>query len=109
MLGRLSGRTHGGLCDITHGLRLRERGEWHEQRARLPVSFEIVHLDERSPEVADACSAAPCVVAHTDKGVVPLLAPEDINMCSESGDVVIAAIERAADARVLTFGSPAAR
>ena len=108
LLGKLSGRTHCGLCDITHGLRLRERQDWREQRARLPVPFEAVHLDERSVEVGHACPVAPCVVAHTDDGLVPLLAPTDIDACAGSGEALVAAIGRAAREHGLTFASPAA-
>ena len=101
--GKLTGRAHCGLCDITHGLRLHERREWREQRARLPVPFDAVHLDERSPEVAAACPDAPCVLAHTDDGLVPLLGPDEIDACSGSGDRLVAAVERAAAERGLAF------
>jgi hypothetical protein len=83
LLGKVSGRTHCGLCDINHGPRLRERQDWREERARLPV-LEAVHLNERSVEVGHACPRAPCVVAHTDDGLVPLLAPADIDACAGS-------------------------
>jgi hypothetical protein len=108
VLGKLTGRTHCGLCDITHGLRLRERSAWREQRARLPVPFETVHLDERSPEVARACPAAPCVLAHTEDGVVPLLGPAEIDACAGSIEALLAAVDRAAGARGLAVASPAA-
>jgi hypothetical protein len=108
LLGKLSGRSHCGLCDITHGLRLRERQEWREQRVRLRVPFEAVHLDERSHAVGRVCPLAPCVVAHTDVGLVPLLAPAEIDACAGSGEALVAAIGRAASERGLTFDSPAA-
>jgi hypothetical protein len=108
VLGKLSGRTHCGLCDITHGLRLRERAEWRAQRARLAVPFETVHLDERSAEVASACPTAPCVLAHTDDGIVALLGPAEIDRCGGSAEALLAAVERAAHARDLAFGPPAA-
>jgi hypothetical protein len=108
VLAKLSGRAHCGLCDITHGLHLRERAEWREQRARLPVPFETLHLDERPPEVARACPAGPCVLAHTDDGVVPLLGPAEIDACAGSVEALLAAVDRAAFARGLSFGSSAA-
>jgi hypothetical protein len=108
LAGKLSGRAHCGLCDITHGLRLHERKEWREQRRRLRVPFETVHLDERSPEVARACPTAPCVVAHTDDGVIPLLGPAEINAFAGNGEELISAIDRAATRRGLTFASPSA-
>jgi hypothetical protein len=107
VLGKLSGRAHCGLCDITHGLRLRERVDWREQRARLPVPFEAIHLDERSSAIARACPATPCVLAHTDEGPVPLLGPAEIDACAGSGEALVAAIDRAASARGLTLDSPA--
>jgi hypothetical protein len=107
VLGKLTGRAHCGLCDITQGLRVRERAEWREQRARLAVPFDTVHLDERPPEVARACPALPCVVAHADDGVVALLGPAEIDACAGSAEALLAAVERAAHARGLTFGSPA--
>jgi hypothetical protein len=107
VVGKLSGRAHCGLCDITHGLRLRERPDWQEQRARLPVPFKAVHLDERSDEVARACPLAPCVVAHTDDRLVPLLAPADMDACAGSGEALVAAIGRGARERGLRFAPPA--
>lgn len=108
-LGKLTGRAHCGLCDITHGLRLRERADWREQRGRLPVRFETVHLEQRSPEIARACPAAPCVLAHTDDGVVPLLGPADIDACAGSAEALVVAVERAASVRGLRFAHLATR
>jgi hypothetical protein len=108
VLGKVSGRAHCGLCDITHGLRLRERARWREQRARLPVRFETVHLNERSPELVLACPAAPCVLARTDDGLVPLLGPEEIDACAGSPEALLAAVEHAVGMRGLAFASPVA-
>ena len=108
VLGKLSGRAHCGLCDITHGLRLHERSDWRSRRRALPVPFDTVHLDKRSTEVARACPAAPCVLAHTDDDIVPLLGPEEIDACAGSAEALLAAVDRAAVARGLTFASPAA-
>jgi hypothetical protein len=108
VLAKVSGRAHCGLCDITHGRRLRERAAWREQRTRLSVAFETVHLDEVPPELARVFSAAPCVLAHTDDGVVPLLGPAEIDACAGNGEALVAAVEHAADARGLSFVSPAA-
>lgn len=107
VLGKLTGRAHCGLCDITHGLRLHERPDWRSRRRALPVPFETVHLDQRSAEVARVCPAAPCVLAHTDDGIVSLLEPEEIDACAGSAGALLAAVDRAAAARGLTFTAPA--
>lgn len=101
--GKLIGRAHCGLCDVTHGLRLRERPEWVEHRAGLAVPFETVHLDERSVDVAAACPEAPCVVAHTDDGLIRLLGPEEIDACHGEPAALVASVRQAAEARALTL------
>jgi hypothetical protein len=100
-LGKLLGRAHCGLCDVTHGWRLRQRPEWRSSSAGLPVPLELVHIDEQTPEVAAACPIPPCVVAHTDAGAVQLLGPSEIDACAGSPDAFVAAVKRALAARVV--------
>lgn len=75
----VTGTSHCALCEITHGL-FREKARWREVSGRLPVPFEAVHLDERSPEVRGASEGrTPCVLAaRTDGSVDLLLGPEDL-------------------------------
>jgi hypothetical protein len=93
VLGKLTGRAHCGLCDVTHGNRLRAKPEWSERAASLPVPFETVHLDERDSEFASL--PAPCVAARTDEGLVLLLGPAEIDACAGSPAALAAAIEAA--------------
>lgn len=95
--GKLLGRRHCALCDITHGA-LRERPEMAACKAALPVPLELVHLDERTPEVAAASEGStPCVLAHLDDGRVEvLLGPEELEACAKRPDRLAAAIDAAA-------------
>ena len=62
--GARLGRTHCALCEITHGTFL-EKDEWKRISRALPVPFDAVHLDQRSPEVRAASgTATPCVIAR---------------------------------------------
>lgn len=80
LLGKLSGRAHCGLCDITHGV-LRRRS-FDACVATLPVGFDLVHLDERNDDVAAASDGrTPCVLARTRTGLVVLLDADDIASC----------------------------
>ena len=64
----VTGTRHCALCEITHGT-FREKARWRELAEELPVPFEAVHLDERSPAVAAASEGrAPCVVALREDG-----------------------------------------
>jgi hypothetical protein len=64
----VTGSRHCALCEITHGT-FREKARWRELAAGLPVPFEAVHLDERTPDVERVTDGqAPCVVAHRADG-----------------------------------------
>ena len=83
-VGHLLGRAECSLCDITHG-RLRRKAEFDDLRDRLGVPFDVVHRNERSPDVAAASGVLPCVVAVTGAGRDVVLGPDDLRECA--GDV----------------------
>ena len=89
----LTGTTHCALCEITHGL-FREKAEWREAVGELPVHFEAVHLDERSPQVTAASEGrTPCVLAvRTDGSVDLLLGPEELEAMDGDPSRLIAAL-----------------
>lgn len=76
----MTGTRHCALCEITHGT-FRERARWRELAGRLPVPFEAVHLDERSPAVAAASEGmGACVVAErADGSVEVVLGPGELD------------------------------
>ncbi len=85
VVGRLRGTAHCALCDITHGA-LAAKREWRACAASLPVPIELVHRNERSPEVEAFTSVrTPAVVAHTDLGLVEVLGPDALDALG--GDV----------------------
>ena len=72
-IGKMRGTTHCGLCDITHR-GLRPRRAWTAMVADLPVPVDLVHLNEREPEIREITDGrTPCILAVTDPGVVVLL------------------------------------
>ena len=84
VVGHLLGRAECSLCDITHG-RLRRKAEFDDLRDRLGVPFDVVHRNERTPEITAATGALPCVVAVTSGGRDVVLGPDDLRECA--GDV----------------------
>lgn len=84
LAGKLSGH-HCSLCDITHSP-VRRRRTWDEYVASLPVPFEVVHRNERSPAVQTATEGRePCVVVETTDGRVLMLL--DSGSLKDAGDV----------------------
>ena len=80
VVGKLRGVAHCALCDITHGALGKKRAFAAWQRA-LPVPFALVHLNERSPEVARVTERrTPALVAHTARRIVLLLGPDELEL-----------------------------
>lgn len=102
-VGARLGRRHCALCDITHGL-VRERDDWRRCRASLPVPFETFHRNDQ-PDAVRALLAGtyPAVVAETDEGWTVLLGPPDLEACSSSPEVLVAALESASDRLALRW------
>ncbi len=84
-VGKLTGRSHCALCDVTHR-GVAPRREWKELAGRLPVPITLVHLNERTEEMQRASEGmTPCVLAEVDGRLVVMLGPADLDRCH--GDV----------------------
>ena len=83
----VTGSRHCALCEITHGT-FREKARWRELAGALPVPFEAVHLDERSPAVAAATDGAgACVVAErADGSLEVVLGPGELDAMAGDPD-----------------------
>lgn len=89
------GAAHCALCDVTHGL-ARMKPQWRECRDSLPVEFRTYHRDDQPDHVRAATgNAAPVVVADTDRGVVLLLGPQQLERCNGDPDALVAAVRDA--------------
>jgi hypothetical protein len=81
--GKILGRAHCALCDITHR-GVTTRAEFSQACERLPVPFVLLHLNERPDDVRDASDGAvPCVLARVGGDLVVLLGPEDLEACGK--------------------------
>jgi hypothetical protein len=96
VLGKVTGRAHCALCDVTHGWSLRGRPEFRAAAATLPLPLELVHLDERSPAVTAASEGwTPCVLLDVDGDVVRLLGPDELERCGGEPDRFVACVRDA--------------
>ena len=78
VVGKVVGRAHCALCDITHGWSPRERSAFTSCRVELGVPWQAVHLDERSADVeAFTEGRTPCVVGRQTDGELVLLMDGD--------------------------------
>jgi hypothetical protein len=101
--GKLLGRAHCALCDITHR-GVSARPEFTRACARIPVPFTLRHLNERPGDVRDASGeAVPCVLARTGGDLVVLLGPADLEACAKDADEFERRLRAATDAAGLTL------
>lgn len=102
-VGARLGRTHCALCDITHGS-VRERTDWQQCRAGLPVPFDTYHRNDQPSGVRNLVGAhLPAVVADTDQGLRPLLGPDDLAACRASPEQLADALTLAAQEQGLDW------
>jgi len=100
VVGKLLGRVHCSLCDITHSP-LRRKPEWDKFTAQLGIPFTLLHRNETTDDVRAALVdvGTPAVLARTQDGSLgPLLRPEEL----DSLDGSIAALTRAVQAHLPT-------
>jgi hypothetical protein len=96
VIGKVFGRAHCALCDITHG-KVRRKPDFDRCAEQLPVPFTLVHLDERDPDVLAASgTGTPCVLGRFDDGqILLLLGPDELERCQSDPRALQRAIEQA--------------
>lgn len=103
-VGKILGRKHCSLCDITHGWSPVEKRASRACRAGLPVPFDLVHLDERAPDVLAASDGrTPVVLAETDDGLVELVGREVLVTLDGEPAALVSAIEAAVGTHALEW------
>ncbi|RKN49115.1 hypothetical protein [Micromonospora endolithica] len=106
VVGKVRGTAECALCDITHGALGRKR-EWRHLVPELGVPVDLVHLNERSPEIRAASEGrTPCVLAVTDDGPVSLLGPADLAALDGSVDRFAERLAAAVEATGLHWERP---
>ncbi len=78
--GKVRGTRHCGLCDITHG-RVRRRPTWDRLVTTLGLPVDLLHLNEMSPDVAEAVAAhgAPVILARSADGLHPIVLAAELD------------------------------
>ncbi len=103
VVGHVLGRVECALCDITHNLAWRKKS-FDALRVRLGVPFEVVHRNQRSPEVlAVTGDALPIVVGRTTGGWVVLLEREQLADFGGDVDELDRGLRAAVSTRGLTL------
>ena len=81
LIGKISRRTHCGLCDITHSP-FGEKKSWRDMNRRLQFPVELVHLNQRDSKLSSFTQGiTPCVVLEKEDKHWLLIDSKRLNSC----------------------------
>ena len=108
VVGKIAGRRPCALCDITHSA-VRRRRAWIDYAESLPVPFDVVHRNERTPVVEQASRGLePCVVAEREDGTaIILLGTDELESAADVAGLALS-VQSAMARAGLVFDSRAA-
>jgi hypothetical protein len=69
LVGKLFGRNHCALCDLTHGTNLKGRNDFKACAESLPIPFDLFHRNDQPDSIRTLTDKAlPCIVGETANG-----------------------------------------
>ena len=75
---KVTGRSSCSLCDITHGTKIRGKGDWRDCQSSLPVPLDTFHRNDQPADIASfTAGLLPCVVARHEDGSMSLAVSAD--------------------------------
>ena len=84
VIGKIRGKVHCALCDITHK-GISKKKEWKALERKIDIPFELVHLNEQKKELEEyTAGKSPCVVGEKNGDLVMILTSEQLEECKKS-------------------------
>ena len=84
VLGKLMGKAHCSLCDITHSY-ISKKKSWKALESRGEFEINLLHINEQEPDLREFTSGiTPCVVAKEESKFRILLTSEQLENCNKS-------------------------
>jgi hypothetical protein len=85
VVGKVAGRTHCALCDITHSWRGR-KSAWDSACDSAGLSVRLLHRNEATAAQLAAAGPLPAVLVNRDGAWVLVLDPEKLDGCGGDPD-----------------------
>ena len=82
IFGKITGKAHCALCDITHG-RIKEKAQFKECKENLEIPFELLHLDELNEYLEKFASNAPCVIGIRENTHSLIIDSQELESCNK--------------------------
>jgi hypothetical protein len=87
-IGKIAGKTHCALCDLTHGLKLRGRDDFKRCATQLPVPIDLFHRNDQPEEFRPlTVNRLPCILAIRSDGAASIVVTaEELDACNKNVD-----------------------
>ncbi len=79
--GKMVGKAHCALCDITHG-KFKEKRAFSKCKQDLNLPFDLLHLDELDFNLKKFHSDAPCVIGINNSEYSLIITKDELEKCS---------------------------
>jgi len=84
--GKIVGKTHCALCDITHGT-FKEKRVFSVGKQELNLPFKFLHLDELDSKLKKFSNDAPCIIGINNSKYSLIITKEDLEKCNSDVDL----------------------
>ena len=82
VVGKVLGKTHCALCDISHGNSIKAKAQWRERVASFPLPVQAVHINEMDEATQQASQGQSPVVVYLDgKNDHIIMTAEELESC----------------------------
>ena len=93
-IGKVTGKSDCGLCDLTHGWNPLGKLSWRNACSASSIEIELVHRDELTSDQTEAAGDLPAVIALLDGTWRKLMSGEEISSFKGNSSGFLAEIER---------------
>ncbi|MBJ87067.1 MAG: hypothetical protein CL461_02410 [Acidimicrobiaceae bacterium] len=93
-IGKVTGKSDCGLCDLTHGWNPFGKPSWRNACSASTIDIELVHRDELTSVQNEVAGDLPAVIALLDGTWRKLMSGEEISSFKGNSSGFLAEIER---------------
>ena len=93
-MGKITGKSDCGLCDLTHGWNPLGKPSWRNACSASSVEIELVHRDEITSGQNEVAGDLPAVIIQLGETWMKLMSAEDISSFKGNSSGFLAEINR---------------
>ena len=93
-IGKITGKSDCGLCDLTHGWNPFGKPSWKNACSARSIEIELVHRDELTSAQSEAAGDLPAIIIQLGETWRKLMSAEDISSFKGNSSGLLSEVER---------------